>query len=182
MVVVGGFIINRIVDIDVLRRRSDGNPHSQFREIFLLVAGVGVMLFYRETRVAHPGGHQSASQVQGLISTIQDRNFSRKPGPAPGAHCSQEPVRDIGRQPTPYPRGFRNESAIKVFYGCKALRPLALAIAFFFSGVTKLAAPLLYLRHVSAVSATWDLISGCGKKSPLARSAFAADCRTYSTC
>lgn len=115
-----------------------------FGAVFLLVGGLGVMLFYREAmlqriqEVINP----RPAKPKGLISSIQESKFSlgsvierfEKIMPKSQSEMSVVSKRLVRA-------GFREESAIKVFYGCKVLAPLLLCGVGFFSGVTKIAGP-----------------------------------------
>jgi tight adherence protein C len=118
-----------------------------FLAIFLLIASVGVLLFYREvalkriSEVINPRPHQKS-----LIATIQEtgssignvvkhfENFMPK---------SQKEVSVVLQRLTR--AGFRNENAIKIFYGCKVVIPLLLAAIAWLSGLASLGPFFVYL-------------------------------------
>jgi tight adherence protein C len=117
-----------------------------FCAVFLLVASGGLLLFYRETMVQriqdaiHP-----RPKSKGLMETIQSSTVSvatvveRFEQMLPK---SQAEVSVIMQRLTR--AGYRDESAMKFFYGFKVLLPLLLTTVVFTTGAGKLAPMFMY--------------------------------------
>lgn len=109
-----------------------------FLVIFLLIASAGLILFYREamlTRIAAVTS-QRTNKPKGLVSTIQQTGVSlttmieqfEKVMPK-----SQAEVSVVQQRLTR--AGYRQESAVKIFYGAKILVPLILATLLLVTGL-----------------------------------------------
>lgn len=109
-----------------------------FLVIFLLIASAGLILFYREamlTRIAAVTS-QRTNKPKGLVSTIQQTGVSlttmieqfEKVMPK-----SQAEVSVVQQRLTR--AGYRQESAVKIFYGAKILVPLVLATLLLVTGL-----------------------------------------------
>lgn len=109
-----------------------------FLVIFLLIASAGLILFYREamlTRIAAVTS-QRTNKPKGLVSTIQQTGVSlttmierfEKVMPK-----SQAEVSVVQQRLTR--AGYRQESAVKVFYGAKIVVPLILATVLLVTGL-----------------------------------------------
>lgn len=110
---------------------------TTFLAIFLLIGSAGLILFYREAmlqRIAavtsqrrKPKGFAGAIQQTGLSLTTMVEQFERVM-PKSKEETSVVQQRLIRA-------GYRNESAIKVFYGAKILTPLFLVLFVLISGL-----------------------------------------------
>ena len=96
-----------------------------FLAVFLLIASAGLLLFYREVMVRRISEVINPRREQkSLIGTIKQTGFSignvveRFEQVMPK---SEKEVSVIKQRLTR--AGFRNESAVKIFYGCKVVRP-----------------------------------------------------------
>lgn len=109
-----------------------------FLVIFLLIASAGLILFYREamlTRIAAVTS-QRTNKPKGLVSTIQQTGVSlttmierfEKVMPK-----SQAEVSVVQQRLTR--AGYRQESAVKVFYGAKIVVPLILSTVLLVTGL-----------------------------------------------
>jgi tight adherence protein C len=109
-----------------------------FLAIFLLIASAGLILFYREamlqritavtsTRPARPKGFVGTVHQTGLSLTNVVEQFERilPKSKSEVSVVKQRLVR----------AGFREESAVKIFYGAKILSPLMLCLLLLISGV-----------------------------------------------
>ena len=108
-----------------------------FAMVFLLIASGGMLLFYRDTmlqkisaavtpqdkRSLLPGGARRSSLSLGEMLDPFERVLPK----------SQSEVSIV--QQRLVRAGFRNDSAIKTFYACKVLVPLALCVVGFMSGL-----------------------------------------------
>lgn len=110
---------------------------TTFVAIFLLIGSAGLILFYREAmlqRIAavtsqrkKPKGFVGTLQQTGLSLTTMVEQFERvMPKSKDEASVVQQRL---------IRAGYRNESAIKLFYGAKILTPLILALALLISGI-----------------------------------------------
>lgn len=118
-----------------------------FIAVFVLIGSVGVLMFYREaaldriSQVINPRPKQKtlAETFQNTGSSIGNvvkkfENLMPK---------SESEVSVIKQRLTR--AGYRNENAIKVFYGCKVLVPVTLAIICAVTGLASLAPFFVYL-------------------------------------
>jgi tight adherence protein C len=119
---------------------------SAFFVVFLLILSGGLLLFYREemlhriTEVINPQAKQKS-----LLSTIQQSGFSiggvvehfENILPKSQAEVSIVKQRLIRA-------GYRNESAIKIFYGSKVVIPLVLCVLATVSGLVNIGAFFVY--------------------------------------
>lgn len=114
-----------------------------FCVVFALVASIGLLLFYREvtlSRVFEVINPQP--QSKSILRTIQQTGASlggviehlENVLPKSQAEVSVTMQRLVRA-------GYRNESAVKVLYGCKLLVPILLCAAAFFLGVGNLFSP-----------------------------------------
>lgn len=110
---------------------------TTFLAIFLLIGSAGLILFYREAmlqRIAavtsqrrKPKGLAGAIQQTGLSLTTMVEQFERvMPKSKEEASVVQQRL---------IRAGYRNESAIKIFYGAKILTPLFLVLVILISGL-----------------------------------------------
>lgn len=110
---------------------------TAFVAIFLLLGSAGLILFYREAmlqRIAavtsqrkKPRGFAGAIQQTGLSLTNMVEQFERvMPKSKEDASVTQQRMLRAG---------YRNESAIKIFYGAKLLTPLFLALVVLITGI-----------------------------------------------
>jgi tight adherence protein C len=99
-----------------------------FCAAFLLIASGGLLLFYREAlpqRIAE--AINPRPKKRNVISTIRETGFSIGGAVEHFEHLLPKSQAEIGIVLQRLTRaGYRNESAVKVFYGCKVLVPLGL--------------------------------------------------------
>ncbi len=130
-----------------------------FFVIFLLIASGGLLLFYREamlqriSAVVTPRAETSRRTVQqaaetGLRSAAWWSSFERVL-PKSQAEVSVAQQRLIRA-------GYRNDSAVNIFYGAKVLVPLSLCLLVMLSGVVEL------LTHSCLCHSAGAGISGAG--------------------
>jgi tight adherence protein C len=118
-----------------------------FIAVFVLIGSVGVLMFYREaalgriSQVINPRQKQKtlAETFQNTGSSIGNvvkkfENLMPK---------SDQEVSVIKQRMTR--AGYRNENAIKIFYGCKVLVPVTLAIIVAVTGLASLAPFFVYV-------------------------------------
>lgn len=120
---------------------------STFIAVFLLIASGGLLLFYREamiqriTDVINP----NASKQRSLLTQLQESGFSiggvvehfENVLPKSQAEVSVVRQRLIRA-------GYRNDSAIKIFYGSKVLVPLILCAVSLLSGLANMSPFFVY--------------------------------------
>jgi tight adherence protein C len=118
-----------------------------FGVIFLLIGSGGLLLFYRETmlqrisEVINPRPKQKS-----LLSTIQKTGISIGGVVEHFEHVlpkSQAEVSIVLQRLTR--AGYRDESAVKVFYGSKVLVPILLCLIILFSGLGDLSPIFIYI-------------------------------------
>jgi tight adherence protein C len=99
-----------------------------FCAAFLLIASGGLLLFYREAlpqRIAE--AINPRPKKRNVISTIRETGFSIGGAVEHFEHLLPKSQAEIGIVLQRLTRaGYRNESAVKIFYGCKVLVPLGL--------------------------------------------------------
>ena len=117
-----------------------------FVAVFLLLGCGGVLLFYRETmlerihEVIHP-----RPKPKTFLETLEEtkssvgRTLQRLEQMLPK---SQAEVSIVEQRMTR--AGFRGESAVKIFYGCKVLMPVLFSAVAFFIGLHKLSPFFVY--------------------------------------
>jgi tight adherence protein C len=109
-----------------------------FFAAFLLIASVAMMMFYREAlpqRIAE--AINPRPKKRNVITTIRETGFSIGGAVEHFEHLLPKSQEEISIVLQRLQRaGYRNESAVKIFYGCKVLVPLLLC---FISLVTRLA-------------------------------------------
>lgn len=118
-----------------------------FVVLFLMLASAGLLLFYREamfqrisavtTERRKPRSFAGAIQQTGLSLTTVVEQFERI------MPKSKEEVNVV--QQRLIRAGYRNESAIKIFYGTKILMPIALCAIVFITGVSHFSPFFFYL-------------------------------------
>lgn len=102
-----------------------------FSAIFLLIASVGLLMFYREAMLARITAviHPDAKPKKSLLGSIQQTGVSlggiveRLEGVLPKSQAEVSVV-----QQRLIRAGYRSDSAIKIFYGVKILVPLILCL------------------------------------------------------
>ncbi len=117
-----------------------------FGAMFLLVASVGLLLFYREAmlqrihEVINP-----RTEPKSLLSTIQSTGLSLGGLVERLEHLLPKSKAEVSVVQLRMTRaGYRKESAIGVFYGCKVLAPMVLCAVAFFSGLVHEGAFFVY--------------------------------------
>jgi tight adherence protein C len=118
-----------------------------FCAVFLLIASGGLLLFYREAMVKRIAEviNPRPKQPRTLLSTLQQTGSSiggvveqfKNVLPKSQAEVSVVKQRLMRA-------GYRNESTVNIFYGCKVLVPLLLCIAVLVSGAAKISPFFLY--------------------------------------
>jgi len=119
-----------------------------FLAVFTLIAGFGILLFYREVALKRISEviNPRPKQQKTLRATIQETGSSignvvkRFENLMPK---SQKEISVVVQRLTL--AGYRNDSAVKIFYGCKVLIPLLLAAVAAISGLANLAPFFVYL-------------------------------------
>ncbi len=118
-----------------------------FCAVFLLAASIGLIMFYRETMLAriqeviHPEPKKKKNLVEKLeqtkssLGTVMEQ--LDKVVPKSKEEVSVMQLRMIRA-------GYRSEQAVKTFYGCKVLVPLALCALVLVSGLAKSDAFFIY--------------------------------------
>lgn len=118
-----------------------------FLAVFLLIASGGLLLFYREvmlqriSEVIHPRPKEKSigsavQQAKSSIGNLMESVENLMPR-------SDKEVSIVVQRLTR--AGYRNESAVKVFYGCKLVTPLVLSAIALLSGVASWAPFFVYL-------------------------------------
>jgi len=118
-----------------------------FLAIFFLIASAGLLLFYREVMVKRISEAINPRREQKtLMSTIKQTGFSignvveRFEQVMPKSQAEVSIIKQrLARA------GFRTETAVKVFYGCKVLTPLILCLIALVSGLANLGPFFVYL-------------------------------------
>ncbi len=117
-----------------------------FFAAFLLLASGGLLLFYREAlpqRIAE--AINTRPKKQSMMNTIRDTGFSIGGAVEHFEHLLPKSQAEIGIVMQRLTRaGHRNESAVKVFYGCKVLVPLGLCAISLVSGLARLSPFFVY--------------------------------------
>ena len=118
-----------------------------FVAVFVLIGSIGVLMFYREaaldriSQVISPRHKQKT-----LAETFQNTGSSIGNVVKKFENLMPKSEKEISVIKTRMQRaGFRNENAIKVFYGCKVLLPLTLAVIAAVSGIASLSPFFVYL-------------------------------------
>ncbi|MGD1063335.1 MAG: type II secretion system F family protein [Terracidiphilus sp.] len=118
-----------------------------FLAVFLLVASGGLLLFYREvmlqriSEVIHPRPKQKSltsvvQQAKSSIGNLMESVENLMPK-------SDKEVSIVLQRLTR--AGYRNESAVKIFYGCKVVTPILLSAIALVTGLASLAPFTVYL-------------------------------------
>ncbi len=117
-----------------------------FFAAFLLIASGGLLLFYREAlpqRIAE--AINPRPKKRNVITTIRQTGFSIGGAVEHFEHLLPKSQAEISIVLQRLTRaGFRNESAVKVFYGCKVLVPVALCLFALVSGLSSLSPFFVY--------------------------------------
>jgi len=117
-----------------------------FAAVFLLIASAGLLLFYREAMLERIHDVINPKpKSKSILGTLQETKFSAGTiieRLATVMPKSQSEVSVIVQRMTR--AGYRNESAVKVFYGCKVLVPVALCIVAFATGLANLGGFFVY--------------------------------------
>ncbi len=118
-----------------------------FLAVFLLIASGGLLLFYREvmlqriSEVIHPRPKEKSvgsvvAQAKSSIGNLMESVENLMPR-------SKKEVSIVVQRLTR--AGYRNESAVKVFYGAKLITPLVMAAIALVTGLANLAPFFVYL-------------------------------------
>jgi len=113
---------------------------------FLLIASGGLLLFYRDAlplRIAE--AINPRPKQKSLIDTIKETGLSLGGVVEQFEHVLPKSQAEISVVLQRLSRaGYRNESAVKVFYGCKVLTPLLLALICLVTGLSHLSPFFVY--------------------------------------
>jgi tight adherence protein C len=117
-----------------------------FFAAFLLIASSGLLLFYREAlpqRIAE--AINPRPKKRNVINAIRETGFSIGGAVEHFEHLLPKSQAEIGIVLQRLTRaGHRNESAVKVFYGCKVLVPLGLCLVCLVTGLANLSPFFVY--------------------------------------
>ncbi len=117
-----------------------------FCAAFLLIASMGVLLFYREAlpqRIAE--AINPRPKKRNVINAIRETGFSIGGAVEHFEHLLPKSQAEISIVLQRLQRaGFRDESAVKVFYGCKVIIPIVLCILAFVSTIASFAPFFIY--------------------------------------
>ena len=118
-----------------------------FVAVFVLIGSIGVLMFYREAALDRISQVISPRRKQKtLAETFQNTGSSIGNVVKKFENLMPKSEKEISVIKTRMQRaGFRNENAIKVFYGCKVLLPLTLAVIAAVSGFASLSPFFVYL-------------------------------------
>jgi tight adherence protein C len=115
-----------------------------FCVLFLLIGSGGLLLFYREAmlkRISEAINPQT--KQRSLLTTLQQTGTSLGGVVEQFEHMLPKSQAEVSVIKQRLVRaGYRNESAVKVFYGAKVLVPLGLALIFTVTGLVSLVGPL----------------------------------------
>jgi len=117
-----------------------------FCAAFLLIASIGLLLFYREAlpqRIAE--AINPRPKKRNVINTIRETGFSIGGAVEHFEHLLPKSQAEISIVLQRLQRaGFRDESAVKIFYGCKVLVPIVLSVLAFVTTLASLAPFFVY--------------------------------------
>ncbi len=117
-----------------------------FCAAFLLIASGGLLLFYREAlpqRIAE--AINPRPKKRNVINTIRETGFSIGGAVEHFEHLLPKSQAEISIVLQRLQRaGLRNESAVKIFYGCKVLVPITLCVLAFVTTLASLAPFFVY--------------------------------------
>ncbi len=118
-----------------------------FVAVFVLIGSIGVLMFYREAALDRISQVISPRRKQKtLVETFQNTGSSIGNVVKKFENLMPKSEKEVSVIKTRMQRaGFRNENAIKVFYGCKVLVPLTLAAIAAVSGLASLSPFFVYL-------------------------------------
>ena len=119
-----------------------------FVAVFVLIGSIGVLMFYREaaldriSQVISPG----RAKQKTLVETFQNTGSSIGNVVKKFENLMPKSEKEVSVIKIRMQRaGFRNENAIKIFYGCKVLLPLTLAAIAAVSGLADMGPFFVYL-------------------------------------
>ena len=117
-----------------------------FCAAFLLIVSMGLLLFYREAlpqRIAE--AINPRPKKRNVMNTIRETGFSIGGAVEHFEHLLPKSQAEISIVLQRLQRaGFRDESAVKVFYGCKVIVPIVLCVLAFVSTLASLAPFFVY--------------------------------------
>ena len=118
-----------------------------FGVVFLLIVSGGLLLFYREemiqriTEVINPHPKQKT-----ILSTIQQTGLSIGGVVEHFENVLPKSQAEVSvKMQSLQMAGFRDESAVKIFYGSKVLTPLLLSVLVLVSGLGSYSGPFIYI-------------------------------------
>ena len=153
-----------------------------FLAVFLLIASGGLLLFYREvmlqriSEAINPRPKQKSltsvvQQAKSSIGSVVERVENLMPK-------SEKEVSIVLQRLTR--AGYRNESAVKIFYGCKVVTPVLLSAIALVSGLASMGPFFVYLWRWAG--AFWRRTSGWARRSRSGKRGLTADCPMYWIC
>ncbi|MGB7266989.1 MAG: type II secretion system F family protein [Terracidiphilus sp.] len=118
-----------------------------FLAVFLLIASAGLLLFYREAMVKRISEAINPRREQkSLMTTIKQTGFSIGNVVERFEHVMPKSDKEVSIMKIRLGRaGYRNESALKFFYGSKVLTPLILCFIALVTGLSHLGPFFVYL-------------------------------------
>lgn len=118
-----------------------------FVAVFVLIGSIGVLMFYREAALDRISQVISPRRKQKtLVETFQNTGSSIGNVVKKFDNLMPKSEKEVSVIKVRMQRaGFRNENAIKVFYGCKVLLPLVLAAVAAVSGLGDMSPFFVYL-------------------------------------
>ncbi len=154
-----------------------------FCAVFLLIASLGMLLFYREamiqriTEVINP-----QPKTKTLMGTLQQTGVSISEVVVQFQNVLPKSQAEVSIvQQRLIRAGYRKESAIKIFYGCKVLVPLSLCVSCLATGLGNLSPFFVYVL-CPGPGIPGTPISGWATDLQAADPESAADCPMCSTC
>lgn len=118
-----------------------------FLAVFLLFASAGLLLFYREVMVRRISEVINPRREQkSLISTIKQTGFSIGNVVERFEQVMPKSEKEVSVIKQRLARaGFRDQSAVKLFYGCKVVTPLVLCLVAMVTGLASLSPFFVYV-------------------------------------
>jgi tight adherence protein C len=120
-----------------------------FFAVFLLIGAGGALLFYREVmieRISEAINPRTKKQQKNLTAVIKETGLSVGNIVERFEHMVPKSDKEVGVVVMRLTRaGYRNEQAVKVFYGCKVVCPLLLAAIAMVTGLANLGPFFVYL-------------------------------------
>lgn len=120
-----------------------------FGAVFLLIASAGLLLFYREAmvrRISEVINPRRQQEEKSLMKAIKQTGFSIGNVVERFEHVMPKSDKEVSIVKTRLARaGYRNESAMKVFYGSKVVTPVLLCLVALVSGLGAMSPFIVYV-------------------------------------